>query len=61
MDKCFYKPEEAVELNMASGEKKAALPMGKMILPVTIGNIIGGMVVVGGLCFLIYKRKYRVE
>lgn len=30
------------------------------LIPVTIGNIIGGAVIVGGLCILIYKQKKSV-
>lgn len=28
-------------------------------IPVTIGNMLGGMAVVGGLCFLIYKKQWK--
>lgn len=46
MDKLFYTPEEMVDNYIASGEKKARLPLPQMIL---LGILAGACIAIGGV------------
>lgn len=53
------KAEEAYGITAAQLESLNVLDSLANFIPVTIGNMIGGMVVVGALCYLIYKKEWK--
>lgn len=57
--------QQAQTLYGITAEQLQNLNYGKMylsnILPVTLGNIIGGMLCVGTVCFLVYKKSLSLK
>lgn len=54
--------EKANELYGITAEACEKLSVGGMInnlIPVTLGNIVGGSIVLGGICFLIYRKDWN--
>lgn len=53
---------KAEELYGISAEQCASVSIGGMVhnlLPVTLGNIVGGAVCMGCLCFLVYRKDWK--
>ena len=52
---------KAQELYGFTAEQCASLSVGGLVhnlIPVTLGNIVGGSVCLGCMCFLIYRKKW---